>query len=337
MSHNVDASNGQDNIAFRGSRKDVWHHLGQQMQAGESVPAWATRAGLAHRVVAVPALADLTSAEFDHLGFNTRHVPVCDRVFLARHDTGKVLGHASARYQIVQPVETLEFMQRFASVDDRFEIDVAGSLRGGAIIWATATYKPDLTVAGDRHVARLLMTTTYDGSGATIVKGTGTRVVCNNTFDIAMADRRCEVRTRHSGKFDADKVAKQLADMCKGFGQFKAMGDAMATVEMSKQEVSDFFKALLDIPFDAKQEDISTQKTNKFRALVADYKITAAEGSVGTAWACLQAATRYVDHTRQLNRDASERFDSAQFGSGAGIKAKAFGLLLPLIKDKVAA
>lgn len=335
MAHNLDMSNNQANMAFRGSRSDIWHSLGQQMEAGMTIDQWAAKAGLDWEAIKVPAIADLTSANFDHVTERLPQVP--GRCFIARKDTAAILGHSSDRYQLVQPRDCLDFCNRYAAVDERFEIDVAGSLRGGQIVWVTATYRNDLTIAGDRHVARLLMSTTFDGSGATVNKGTMTRVVCNNTFDACMADKRCEVRTRHSGKFDAAQVGRELAEMAKGFEQFKVIGDAMAQVEMTKAEVADFFKDLLDIPRNQKDTDTSTQKLNKFRALAADYKTTAAEGAHGTAWACLQTATRYVDHTRQLNRDAADRFDSAQFGSGADIKAKAFGLLLPMIKDKVPA
>jgi hypothetical protein len=46
----------------------------------------------------------------------------------------------------------------------------------------------------------------------------------------------------------------------------------------------------------------------------------------------LQAITRYVDHDRN-NDDTEGRL----FGSGAALKDKALGLLLPMIADKVAA
>lgn len=36
MSAEIDTSNGQYNVAYLGSRKDVWHRLGQEMLAGQS-------------------------------------------------------------------------------------------------------------------------------------------------------------------------------------------------------------------------------------------------------------------------------------------------------------
>jgi len=39
-----------------------------------------------------------------------------------------------------QPAELLDWFKQYISVDDRFQIDVAGSLKQGEIIWATATF-----------------------------------------------------------------------------------------------------------------------------------------------------------------------------------------------------
>lgn len=123
------------------------------------------------------------------------------------------------------------------------------------------------------------------------------------------------------------------------FAQFKAMGDALAQNEMAKDEVSAFFKTCLDIPFEAHPADISGRKLNQFTALSNAYRTTIAEGTpAGTAWAALNAITRYVDHDRSTRGGASEgeaRLLSSQFGSGAALKEKAMGLLMPRIADKV--
>ena len=110
------------------------------------------------------------------------------------------------------------------------------------------------------------------------------------------------------------------------------MASAMASHDMTQRQVSDVFKQLLAIPFDAVSEDISAKKMNVFLALVNSYQETVAEGTqAGTAWTVLNAVTRYVDHNRTTRGGASPleaRFLSAQFGSGAALKAQAHKLLL---------
>lgn len=323
MAHMIDQSNNRANVAFMGSRDDVWHHLGQEMQAGMSIDDWAKASGLDWTSVKAQAGAF----------FNGEWKDVPDRFFNTRSDTGHILGPCSDRYQNVQPRELLDWFNRYIAVDPRFQLDVAGSLKHGEIIWATATFRDPLEVAGDKHIMRVLMTTTFDGSGATINQGTATRAVCNNTLKIALADNRAVIKTRHNTKFDPARVGKELAQIATGFDEYKKMGDALAKTEMAKDEVSTFFKACLDIPFDVKQDDISTRKLNQFQALGNAYQVTVAEGAErGTAWAALNAVTRYVDHDRSTRGNGvsaeEKQFTSAQFGSGASMKSKAVELLL---------
>jgi phage/plasmid-like protein (TIGR03299 family) len=341
MSHNIDQSNSRANIAFLGSRQDIWHRMGQEMLPGQPIDVWAKEAGLAHDAILVPAIAALNGPEFDHIEPAKRFVEVPGKRFIARSDTGAVLGIASDGYQVVQPKEVLEWFERYISVDDRFILDVAGSLRGGAIIWATAKFNGETTIGGDSHISRVLMSTSYDTTRATENRMTTTRVICNNTFDVANTDGRAVVRTTHRSKFDAAKVGRELAALAQGVAQYKKVGDALAANEMSQAEVSEFFKAVLDIPFDVKKEDISTRKQNQFADLSRAFTVTRKERNTNDidAWSALQAVTRYVDHDRaSRGSDGSEmekRFASSQFGSGAQLKGKAMALLLPRVKDLV--
>ncbi len=333
MSHDLDENNGRYSIAFRGERKDIWHRHGQQKQAGESIESWAKDAGLDWEAIRTPAFHQLPSGAFEAIpGWS----------YMTRNDTLKPIGYVSdASYKPVQPREVLDWFQRYISVDDRFGLDVAGALDGGRKIWATATYNGDVEVAGSAHRARLLMSTSFDGSQATINKATMTRVVCQNTLSAALADKKSEVRTFHNARFDAAVVGKQLSAIAQGFAKFKEIGDAMALVEFSAAETVLLFKKLLDIDPAAKSDDMSTRKLNQFLSLSEAYSATEKEGTEsGKVWTALNAVTRYVDHSRSSrNGDSpdSARFDSALFGSGARMKEQAFGLLLPLIKDRVAA
>lgn len=336
MAHNIDMTNNRANMAFLGARNDIWHRLGQEMAVGMTVEQWAQAAGLDWTAIKAPALAALEGPQWDHIDASRRFMPVEDRYFICRSDNGAALGYASDIYQPVQPRDVLDWFQRYISVDNRFQLDVAGSLKGGTIIWATATFNGDLNVAGDKHLARVLMTTTFDGSGATINQMTMTRVVCNNTLNVALTDKGAIVRTRHNTRFDAARVGKELAQLAQGCVQFKAVGDAMAQHQMAKEDIAMFFRDCLDIPRDATVKDVSTRKINQSNAVRAAYARTVAEGAPdGSAWAALNAITRYVDHDRTSGAD-EKQFLSSQFGSGAALKGKAMELLLPRIADKVA-
>ena len=345
MSANLDMSNGRANIAFLGSRNDIWHKMGQQMAAGQSIEDWASAAGLGWSAIKVPAVVALNGDAWDHIPAEKRFLPAPDRSFVVRSDNAGLLGYVSGEteksgYQIVQPSDVLAWFDKYIAVDDRFALDVCGSLDGGKRIWATAKYNGDLDVAGEKHAARVLMSTTFDGSGATINQCTMTRVVCQNTLRMAHADQAAAIKTRHSTRFDAAKVGRELAQLAQGFANYKHIGDAMAQVEMSAQQISEFFKTILEIPFDAKKDDVSSRKMNQFADLSRAYSTSVREGAEkNSVWSALQAVTRYADHDRSVQKgDQSEtvaRFASAQFGTGDQIKGKAMSLLLPMVKDRV--
>jgi hypothetical protein len=145
------------------------------------------------------------------------------------------------------------------------------------------------------------------------------------------------IRTRHNTRFDAVKVGKELSAIAQGFVQYKAIGDAMATVHMSADETKALFLKLLDV--DGAIEDASTRKRNMLDDLVTAHNVSMREGAErNSAWSALQAITRYVDHdrtTRGGNDAAEATILSTQLGSGAAMKGKAMDLLMPLVKDRV--
>lgn len=331
MAHNLDMSNGRVNMAFVGSRDDIWHRLGNAVKLGIKAEDLKVAAGLEWLAVKVPLWADIAP-----LGLPASKILIEGKSGLARSDTGDVLGIVAAggKYNEVQPGEVIDFAYRYVGVDSRFQIDTAGSLKGGAIIWVMASFADELTVAGDAHKARLLLTTSFDGTMSTIAKATTVRVVCDNTLSAAIAPgaEKSDVRIRHSTRFDAARAARELSQIVDGFEKFKAMGDAMAKADMSRVDLSNYFKALLAIPFDTKASDISTRKMNQFESLKDAYGRTVMEGTKpGTQWAALNAVTRYVDHdksTRGGDNANEARVLSAEFGSGAAMKQKAVQLLI---------
>jgi phage/plasmid-like protein (TIGR03299 family) len=316
MAHNIDFSNGRANLAYLGSRRDVWHHLGCEMRPGMSMDEWRAASGLDWCAELVDGFASVDGAMIP-TGFK----------FNVRSDTRGVLGVMTDKFVNHQPKDCLDYFEQYVSVDPRFRMDSAGSLKGGQLIFATAIFEADMTVAGNAHKARLLMTSALDGSASTVNKGVMTRVICNNTLDAALSERNAPVfRTRHTTRFDKVRAGRELARIAEGFGAYKAMGDAMAKTHVDDKQVATFFRTMLDIEPQEKIADLSGRKRNQLESLCGAYDRTIGEGAErGTTWAMLNAVTRYVDHDR--GSDLEKRFTSAQFGSGAQMKAKAVAYL----------
>ena len=344
MAHNIENRDGVYSFAFTGERSEIWHRLGQELDASATRDEWLRAAGLTYRVEKVPAIASLNGDAYNHLAPENRFVET-DKKFLARQDNGHVLGIAGDGYQVVQPVDVWDWFENYITVDDRFHIDAAGVLGSGERLWITARFNGSLEVAGDRLLARLLLSTSFDASQATRNEATMTRVVCRNTLRAAHMSAKAMVKTRHNTRFNGAQFARELGQIAQSFAEFKAMGDAMAQSSMTRDSVQSFFATLLGVAPDAKAADISTRTKNIAQDLASSYRRTQSERNSNRddVWTALQAVTRYVDHDRSVRNAANEtvgRFDSGTFGSGDAMKGKAMELLLPLVdpslfRDKV--
>jgi len=337
-------------MVFTGSRDAIWHRVGTAVQPGWSIDDWRRESGNNWEAVKVPALADMStlgngfgSQGWKPMGGDGWAQRVNERYFIVRNDNGNVLSPnaVSERYELVQPADLFRWFEQYVGVDPRFKLDVAGTMWGGAMIWATAVYDDGNgsgTVAGERHTRRLLMTTTFDGTGSTINRACVTRAICQNTIEAALGEREGGmVRTRHSTKFNADAVGKELAKLAQSFDRFKALGDAMAAQHLTDKELSNFFKLTLDIDPKATRDEMSKRASNKFDELVGAYHVgTRREGlEPRTGWAALQAVTRWADHNRSVRNGGNTSQIVTRFGSsvidgsggGAMLKEKAIFLL----------
>jgi phage/plasmid-like protein (TIGR03299 family) len=335
MSHNLNQQNGRYSFAFEGSVDNIWHRHGQQINQDMSDEQVLSLANLNYTTVKVPAYA-LMNGKFERI--DNAH-------FVARGDTMQPLSERSCSdvYKPHQNLELLQTVRQYAEIDrEHWKLSTLGSLGNGARVFFTAEYNGKRhEVGGDEFKFYLLASTTHDMSGASFYQGSTIRVVCNNTFSAATAMPQGLIKVRHSTNFNKDTASRQLAAIIQSFDRFKVVGDAMVQTHITREETKRFFRAMLDIDQNATKDDISTRKLNQYHALSDAYAATVAEGTErDRVWTVFNAVTRYVDHERQTRGGETEelaRFASSQFGSGANLKTKAWDLLLPMIKDKVAA
>ena len=129
-----------------------------------------------------------------------------DHKVLYRSDTQAPLSVVSKRYQVVQPREILEFYRDLTEVSG-FELETAGSLKGGRKVWALArTGQSGVLKGRDRTNAYVLLATACDGTMATTAQFTSVRVVCNNTLAVALNGQAQSVKVSHRCVFDAEAV-----------------------------------------------------------------------------------------------------------------------------------
>lgn len=291
-----------------------WHGLGNQLTERQPIEVWQREAGMDWEIKSsrVHYLTDSEALAYE------------DAKVLYRSDTGEALSVVSNRYQVVQPREVLEFYRDLVEVGG-FELETAGVLKGGRKLWALARTGQEAMIKGNDQVkGYLLLATACDGTLATTAQFTSVRVVCNNTLQIATSEGRGAIKVPHSTRFDADKVKQQLGIGVSAWGRF--MHDAH---KLSERPVHPFEarRYLVEVLGDA-ELPFHRQPNLKVISHVWDLyngqgRGATLESANDTAWGLLNAVTQYVDHERRA-RSTDNRLDSAWFGLGSSIKAKAY-------------
>jgi phage/plasmid-like protein (TIGR03299 family) len=326
--HLLDMSNNRANMAYVG--ETPWHGLGQQLPENTDIDQWRVAAGLDWHI---EKRAVFHGVKDEH--GNKKASVIDGRKALVRSDTQACLSIMSDRYQIVQPADILEFYRDLVD-GSRFTIETAGSLKGGAKIWALARGNLDLRIKGtDLIKPYLLLATACDGTMSTVADFTTVRVVCNNTLTMAVGTNgaKAGIRVRHTTAFNADDVKDQLGLVDDAFDTFGHDVDQLAERRVSDDEAVQFF-------FDryAKIDDRGNVENEKgakriVRELMRAYRSSPGAtlaSAQGTAWGLVNAVTHFEDY-RARARSTENRFNSGQFGPGANRKAEAFDAALALV------
>lgn len=328
MAHELDTSTGKPAIAFIG--ETPWHGLGQQLQPGADLLTWQQESGLDWECLQA-------GVKYDRVQIGTNGVQILvptqskNDVVLYRSDTGEPLSIVSNRYRPVQPKQIIEFY-RDLTEQHGFELETAGSLKGGRKIWALANTKKVAALRGDDVVkGYLLLATSFDGTMATQVRFTSVRVVCNNTITIA-TEGKADVTVPHSSEFKADKVKLEL-NIGDAWDQHTIAISTMANTQLDKDQ---FVRFAMNVYFgDAVVEAKDEQRIEKFFERMKQSLFNSPGSHMasarGTLWGALNAVTHDVDFVAPA-RTQENRLNSAWFGKGNAIKQRAWDAAVELLK-----
>lgn len=301
-----------------------WHGLGNPLTPKQPIEVWQAEAGMDWTIEETEVLYSVSGGDGLHLKPNPE-VKV-----LFRSDNHIPLSVVSNRYKVVQPHAVLEFYRDLVSVGG-FELETAGVLKGGRKLWALAkTGQETLLRGGDQVKAYLLLATSCDGTICTTAQFTSVRVVCNNTLQLAVSNAGGAVKVPHSTLFDPTMVKQELGLGLSAWEHFKTDIEKLASRPVHKFEAMNILVDVLGDPSVPLAEQPNQKALNNVYALFSGgAKGADLDSANGTAWGLLNAVTEYVDQHRRA-RSQDYRLDSAWFGQGAGIKAKAFNEVMRL-------
>ncbi|MFZ6772427.1 DUF932 domain-containing protein [Undibacterium sp. SXout7W] len=303
-----------------------WHGLGNQLTANQSIEVWAKQAGMNFDIKETPVRFMTESA-----GSLGAIMSFPDQKVLYRSDTRVALSVVSNRYQVVQPMEILEFYRDLTEISG-FELETAGVLKGGRKIWALAKTNQSTTLKGNDQVnGYLLLATACDGTLATTAQFTSIRVVCNNTLAVALANGNGAVKVPHSTSFDPQAVKRQLGVSVSSWDGFMYRMKVLSERKVKSHESMNYFLRVFNDP------NLSTANISNERAMKKVQELFEGQGkgselasAKGTAFGLLNAVTEYVDHERRARSD-DHRLESAWFGAGASLKQKALDQALLMV------
>jgi phage/plasmid-like protein (TIGR03299 family) len=209
-------------------------------------------------------------------------------------------------------------------------VDAAGTLRNGSREWVLVKREAWAAKAGDTVLTYDLWLNRHDGSGCFELHRTNVRVVCANTWKLAVSGGNRVFGVRHTRNVGQGIQAalEVLGYVEEAEVKQRRAAQRMAEASFSATEAARAFNALLGIKEGA---EISTRTQNQAREL--NRLFAGGTGNLGkTRWDAFNAVTEYVDHARssRVSEGRSEgevRFESVLMGSGDALKARAFDLL----------
>lgn len=317
-----------ENMAYTG--QVPWHGIGNKLESNQSLDTWRRAAGMDWTIEE----AEVRYVAAGNKTLGSIHAFPEQKV-LYRSDTKAALSVVSARYNVVQPAQILEFYRDLTEVSG-FELETAGVLKDGKKLWALAKTGQSVTLKGrDTVNGYLLLATACDGSLATTAQFTSVRVVCNNTLAIALGDGTGCVKVPHRSQFDAAAVKRQLGIATSSWDAFMVRTKALAERKITDSTAEAFLRRVL-IYSTANLPDRETIAINE-RAIKAVGQLYAGRGkgadlasASGTAWGLLNSISEYVDHHRRARSD-DHRLDAAWFGAGATLKQRAWDEAMKLV------
>ena len=271
--------------------------------------------------------------------FNQHGVVIPGYKNIFRSDNFENLGIVTNRYHTLSNMEFEDVADRIIS-EGLASYHAHGEFTGGKKLWIQfeSDLMPNDCIGkwNDAVKSYLLLVNGHAGSLKFGLVSTTVRVVCMNTFNIALSRGDHMFSFKHS-KSLKDKVKlmhEQIVDLGKATKDVYSIYQRMAEEKFEGDYMKDFAQ-LMDYhkkprPINKKQENgqfktiwwteakYSTKANNNLADLKYAYENE--PEIMGTNWGMFNAVTHYVDHLNE-HKDGT---DYAAFGNGHLLKSKAF-------------
>ena len=285
---------------------------------GEIVPAdlspqqMMEKAGVDWRVEKVPTYAD----------FNGERIPTGMEA-LVRDSDNKILTQVGPNWEPCQNETAFEFFNEYC-LEGGMQMDTAGSLKGGKMVWALAKVNETFeTVRGDQVESYLLFSNPHEYGKSIDIRFTPIRVSCMNTLAMALKGRAITgAKLNHRRAFDANHVKTTLGLAHEKFEEYKELSQFLAGKQFKMENLIQYYNEVFPRTYQGKNPPVVTEygdlTTNAKKAFDVLESQPGAEFAQGSWWQALNSVTYLTDHV--MGREADSRMTSAWFGSNQNRK-----------------
>ncbi len=305
----------------------AWHGLGTVLDHPMTSAEAIKEAKLDWEVVQVPVA---------HLAGNRdaprNWVTVPDVLANCRSDNGALLGLVKSRYRVLQNVDAFRFLDDLVE-SGQMRYESAFSLSGGRQVVLLARLPQVDTIVQEDDLHRyLLLGLDHTGEGAIRFGPTSVRVVCANTYALALekGNRTREIISiHHTGnvKRKLEDAARLLERVNGLFEKFRTISRQLAGYRLGPGEWQRFLEVLFPLRGAADsraRKEAAASREALGKAMASSRQNIA--GIENTAWAAFCAVAEFVDHVwpRMKHKGEEPRFKMCIEGKGHEVKRRAF-------------
>ena len=304
-----------------------WHGLGNVVDPHSSIETMLDAAGLNWRVDLRPVFAEAKDGT---------KVKLPIKRALMRDSDNKVFGITGDFWKPLQNKDALEFFRDYTESGGA-SLEVAGSLRGGKLIWALASINKGFKVKGRSHdqvKGYILLSSPHEVGKAIKVRTTATRVVCANTFALAERDA-VQYQQSHTKRFDVLAARESIQLAQDQIGAMEASANKLANLKVSEFDKLRVLAESFQPTPEGEKKDAWINKlmtSPNDRSNVLELVLTSVEKAPGaepdTAWGIFNGVTHFMDHV--AGKDNAARLANAWFGDRAKTKIEVFNQLLEM-------
>ena len=279
-----------------------WHGLGKKVDQAVNSEEALREASLDWDVLSKPVFVD--GKMVDNYRANVRS------------SDGSVFGIVSERYKIVQNKDAFSFTDFLLKNDMGIPVtyETAGALDGGRRVWMLANLPPE-RVLGDEIVPYLVFTNSHDGKGSIRIAVTPTRVVCQNTLQIALKTASRTWSTRHIGDMETKmKEAEETLLRTRAYMDGLAVqAETLQAVKVSPRLIEEFLEQVFPVGKLASDRQMANNEMVKNLVLDIYANKPDLQNFRGTGWGIYNALADYETHCDPLR--STQTFKEKRFVS----------------------